>query len=58
LGADILGAKNAGLRSIWVIRRADTPGNRAHADTIQPDAVARTLSDVPEAVERLLLSTP
>jgi HAD superfamily hydrolase (TIGR01549 family) len=54
LGADILGARNAGLRSIWVIRRADTPGNRAHAGTIQPDAVARTLAEVPEAVATLL----
>lgn len=46
LGADILGAQNAGILSIWVTRRADTPANRAHADTIQPDAIIATLADL------------
>jgi HAD superfamily hydrolase (TIGR01549 family) len=54
LGADILGARNAGIRSIWITRRADTPANRAHADTITPDAAARTLEEVPDLAERLL----
>ena len=46
LGADILGAKNAGLFSIWITRRAEVSANRAHADTIQPDAVISTLSEL------------
>jgi 2-haloalkanoic acid dehalogenase type II len=47
LGADILGARNAGLRSVWVTRRADTPGNRDHAATIQPDAQIAALAELP-----------
>jgi putative hydrolase of the HAD superfamily len=46
LGADILGARNAGLFSIWLTRRADTPANRDHLDTIQPDAKIETLSEL------------
>jgi len=47
LGADILGARNAGLFAIWLTRHADTPGNRDHRDTIQPDASIETLSELP-----------
>ena len=46
LGADILGAHNAGLFGIWLTRRADTPGNRDHLDTIRPDTQADTLSEL------------
>lgn len=46
LGADVLGARNAGIYSIWIKRRADTPANRAHAETIQPDATIHTLSEL------------
>ena len=44
LGADNLGAQHAGLSSIWLTRRAEAPGNRDHADTIQPDASIARLS--------------
>jgi HAD superfamily hydrolase (TIGR01662 family) len=47
LGADILGAHNAGMFAIWVTRRADTAGNRAHRDTIFPDAVIESVGDLP-----------
>jgi 2-haloalkanoic acid dehalogenase type II len=53
LGADILGANNAGMFSIWITRRADVPDNRAHLDTIRPDAVIDTLSDLPRLLESL-----
>ena len=53
LGADILGARNAGIFSIWVTRRADKAANRAHADTIQPDAQVASLSDLPGLMRRL-----
>jgi putative hydrolase of the HAD superfamily len=46
LGADILGAKNAGLFNIWVTQFADTPGNRAHRDTILPDLVVENLAQL------------
>lgn len=44
LGADILGARNAGLFSIWITRRADKAANRDHLDTIQPDATIDSLA--------------
>jgi len=53
LGADILGAQNAGLHGIWIKRRGDTPANRAHADTIHPDAVIERLSDLPDLLDRI-----
>jgi putative hydrolase of the HAD superfamily len=53
LGADILGAQNAGIFAIWITRRASTPANQAHQDTIQPDAVIGTLSELPEALDSL-----
>ncbi|UCH61104.1 MAG: HAD family hydrolase [Anaerolineales bacterium] len=53
LGADILGAENAGIYSIWITRRADTPGNRAHMDTIRPQAVIDSLSELPDLLNRL-----
>lgn len=46
LGADILGAHNAGIFSIWIERHGDTPANRAHADTILPDATIHSLADL------------
>ena len=47
LGADILGANHIGMRSIWITRRAGTPDNRDHLDTIQPTAAVSTLSEIP-----------
>jgi HAD superfamily hydrolase (TIGR01549 family) len=42
LGADILGAKNAGIYSIWITRR--TPPNQPHQGMIIPDATVDSLS--------------
>ncbi len=53
LGADILGARNAGLFSIWITRRASTPANRAHENTIHPDATITALSELPALLENL-----
>lgn len=53
LGADILGARNAGLRSIWITRRADTPDNRDHDDTIIPDATITALTELASALSSL-----
>ena len=46
LGADVLGARNAGLFSVWITRRADVAANHAHEDTIRPDATIAALSDL------------
>lgn len=53
LGADILGAQHAGLFGIFVTRYADTPANRAHEDTIRPDATIASLADLPDLLEEL-----
>lgn len=62
LGADILGAHNAGMRAIWITRRADTSANRAHEDTIQPDGIISTLSELPallsDGFHQLAASSP
>jgi FMN phosphatase YigB (HAD superfamily) len=51
LGADILGAQNAGIHQVWLTTDADTPANRAHAGTIIPEAVASTLAEVPSVLK-------
>ena len=53
LGADILGAKNAGLYAIWITRRADTHANLAHAGTILPDKPINVLSELPDLLDSL-----
>jgi HAD superfamily hydrolase (TIGR01549 family) len=53
LGADILGAQNAGMHQIWLTLDADTPANRAHAGTIIPEATASTLAEIPSLVRSL-----
>ncbi|MEW6569170.1 MAG: HAD family hydrolase [Chloroflexota bacterium] len=53
LGADILGAQNAGLHQIWLTAQADSPGNRAHAGTITPEATAQSLAEVPDLIQQL-----
>jgi HAD superfamily hydrolase (TIGR01549 family) len=53
LGADILGAKNAGIFGIWITRRANTPANLAHQDTILPDERIAKLSELPGLLDSL-----
>jgi putative hydrolase of the HAD superfamily len=52
LSADIQGANNAGLFSIWMTKYSNSPDN-PHIDTIQPDATISTLRDLPELLESL-----
>ena len=55
LGADILGARKAGLYSIWITRRADNPANQALAAEVFPDATIATLGELPGLIEYLSL---
>jgi putative hydrolase of the HAD superfamily len=48
LGADILGAHNAGMRGIWITRRANKAANRDHLDTILPDSQIASLAELPD----------
>jgi putative hydrolase of the HAD superfamily len=52
LGADILGAHNAGLYAVWVTRRANKAANRDHMDTIHPDAVIAEIGELPALLNR------
>jgi len=52
LPADIVGARQVGMYSIWLTADADTPSNRAVRDEIEPDAVAEELVDVPDIIRR------
>lgn len=47
LEADILGARNAGIASIWITRRSPAPGSHAPAQTALPDARIAALSELP-----------
>ncbi|RPI32722.1 MAG: HAD family hydrolase [Chloroflexota bacterium] len=51
LGADVLGAHNAGMHAILITRRAESAANRAHQDTIIPDLVIATLAELPAKLE-------
>jgi putative hydrolase of the HAD superfamily len=58
LGADILGAQNAGVHQIWLTEQADTPSNRAHASVIVPEATAMSIIEVPDLLLRLADPSP
>ena len=51
LDADIRGAKNAGLSTIWIKRRSDS--RRTNQIEVQPDASVSSLSEIPSALDRL-----
>lgn len=54
LSADILGAQNAGIFSVWITRRADQIANGVHIDTIHPGAVITTLRELPDLLENCM----
>jgi putative hydrolase of the HAD superfamily len=51
LEADILGAKNAGLFSIWITRRANP--KTGDLQRVQPDISLPTLTEIPDALAQL-----
>jgi putative hydrolase of the HAD superfamily len=53
LGADVLGAHNAGLRGIWATMQAERGANEAHQDTVVPDGVIKRLSELPKLLKKL-----
>ena len=53
LEADILGAKNAGMVSIWITRRAKTADSSDTQKTIKPDYKIATLADLPSLISRI-----
>jgi len=53
LNADILGANNTGLFSIWINRRVDIPTLSQEDKNIQPDSTITTLDELPPLLEKL-----
>lgn len=53
LAADIIGARNVGMFSIWLTADADTPGNQALRDKVKPDAAASELVEVPAIIRQI-----
>jgi putative hydrolase of the HAD superfamily len=51
VSADIRGAKQAGIGSIWITRRAETVNNQAALQHWKPDAIISTLSELPALLE-------
>lgn len=51
--ADVVGANQMGITSVWIPRRADTPENRAAAAVDPPDATINALSELPGVLENL-----
>jgi HAD superfamily hydrolase (TIGR01662 family) len=51
VSADISGANNVGIGSIWITRRGETPENRAALFISTPDATISTLSELPDLLE-------
>jgi putative hydrolase of the HAD superfamily len=47
LSADVLGAQNSGIASVWITRRADNEDNHAHHSVVTPDASIETLGELP-----------
>jgi putative hydrolase of the HAD superfamily len=58
LGADVLGAQNAGVHQIWLTTQADTPSNREHASVIVPEATAESITEVPALLLHLAKTSP
>jgi HAD superfamily hydrolase (TIGR01662 family) len=52
LGADILGAHNAGLRGVWATMQTEREANAAHVQTIMPDASIARLSELLGLLEK------
>lgn len=53
LGADILGATNVSMRSIWISTQADRPDNLAKVGLLKPDATSNTLEEIPSVLSAL-----
>ncbi len=51
LGADILGSKNLGMHNVWITRRVDRAGTRAHEAIILPDRIINVLSELPDLLK-------
>ncbi len=47
LPADILGANELGIASVWITRRASKTANNPYLESVKPDAVINSLAELP-----------
>jgi HAD superfamily hydrolase (TIGR01662 family) len=52
VAADVAGANALGIASVWIVRRGDTPENRAAARQTPPGAAIYALSELPALLEQ------
>jgi HAD superfamily hydrolase (TIGR01662 family) len=57
LATDIAGAKQVGMRSVWITRRADRPENQVFTEEIIPDFQINTLAELPDLLNQLVFKT-
>ena len=53
LEADILGAKNIGMFSVWITKRVNTTNIPDHLKTIHLDYEIASLADLPSIINRM-----
>ncbi len=53
LGADVLGALNAGMHSVWVRIHAERPDNVENLKHLQPDVTIDAFAELPAAIVKL-----
>lgn len=58
LRPDIFGAKQLGIYSVWITRRAKNQENARYAGQITPDATISALSELPELIRQLEAGNP
>lgn len=58
LSADIMGANNLGMHSIWITRRINDPVDLAYKGEVIPDAAVSTLTEIPVLLKSWNKSTP
>ena len=57
LATDIAGAKQVGMRSVWITRRADRPENQVLMEKIIPNFQINTLAELPDLLNQLVFKT-
>ncbi|MBA4384372.1 MAG: hypothetical protein C0410_06525 [Anaerolinea sp.] len=57
LPADVLGAQNSGVKSVWITRRANRPENNDVLESIQPDYAISDLSSLVSLMDEIEAST-
>ncbi len=48
LSADVMGANQFGIASIWITRRASKSANQPFLESVRPDAIVNRLAEIPD----------